>query len=354
MSEVRIGLIGNSFASRAQLPALRWAGDNRVVALAGANEQKAQRTAAEWDIPHASADWRTLLELELDLVIITTPVYLHAEMVRAFLATPAAILCEKPFALNAQEAAELAALGRDRLCLLDHQLRWSPWRRKLSELVASGALGELWSARAQQLFGGEKRLHSPFTWWYDAARGGGMLGAIVSHMLDGLQVDLGRARDVRASLATYVPERPDANGTLQRVTADEHAQLWLTFESGVRAAIDANIMAPGSTGYLVEYVGSEATARVEQEDRLVLTPHGGEREVVAVAPPPTHAEFGLSSGGTYERMLPLYLRDVLACVRRGDRHLSGAATFADGLETMQVLDAARESQRSQALVRVAR
>lgn len=344
---VRIALIGNSFASKVQLPCLKWVGGNQVVAIAGADGEKAASMAREWEIPHATADWRTTLEQHPDLVIITTPVHLHAEMVRATLETSAAILCEKPFTLDALEAAALTEAARGRLALIDHQLRWSPWRCRLRELVAEGFVGAPWSGRLQMLFGGPARIDAPWGWWYDAERGGGMLGAIGSHMLDGLACDLGPAEAVCARLVKYRSERIDAAGHPRPVTADEHATLWLRMANGAQVEVDANIMAPGSTGSLIEYVGSEGTLRLENEERLVGARHGDEVAPIEVeADVPTCEELGTRAyGGIFPRLLPLYLSDVLAAVRSGATEVPGAATFADGLATMRILDAARRSAR---------
>lgn len=347
---VRIALVGNSFASRVQLPALAWVGGNEVVGLAGADGKKASRVAAEWSIPHATDDWRGLCALDVDLFIVTTPVDLHHPMVTALLATRAAILCEKPFTLNASEAEELVVAAEGRLALLDHQLRWSPWRRRLRELVRDGAIGAVWSARTQMLFGSDQRLNAPYSWWYDAERGGGILGAIASHMLDALQFDLGGIASVRATLDTYVPTRCAADGSQRTVTADEHARLWLRLQNGVTASLETNIMAPGSTGSLVEYIGSAGTLRLEQEERLVLTRHGREPEEIDVPRPATFEELKIPKAGIYERLLPLYLRDVVAAVAAGHKAVEHAATFADGLVTMRVLDAARRSNIDDAWV----
>jgi predicted dehydrogenase len=348
---VRVALIGNSFAAKVQLPALRWAGGNEVVGIAGADAAKARATAEAWSIPHATGDWRELLELAPDLVIITTPVDLHAPMVRAVLGTDAAILCEKPFALNAAEAEELTNGAQGRLALLDHQLRWSPLRRGLRALVAEGTLGDVWSGRAQMHFGSPQRIDAPWSWWYDAARGGGALGAILSHMLDALTHDLGPVEAVCARLVTYRKERDD-QGTPRPVTADEHATLWLRMASGAEMELDTNLMAPGSTGSMIEYVGSRATARVEAEERLLLVPHGAEPQRIEVESTPTHIELGMPDMGPFARMLPLFLRDVVRAVRAGESQLPGAATFADGLATMRVLDAARRSAEDAAWVSV--
>ena len=48
MSDVRIALLGNSFASKIQLPALRRVGGNEVIGIAGADSKKARATAARW------------------------------------------------------------------------------------------------------------------------------------------------------------------------------------------------------------------------------------------------------------------------------------------------------------------
>ncbi len=343
MTDVRIVLLGNSFASKVQLPALRWAGGNQVVGLAGADATKARKTADEWDIPHATGDWRELMELDPNLVIVSTPVHLHAKMVRAALQTRAAILCEKPFALDAEEAAPLVEAAAGRLALIDHQLRWSPWRRALTAKVQEGFLGQPWSARVSMLFGSAKRLTAPWSWWYDASRGGGTLGAIGSHMLDALQLDLGGVQSVRAELRTHVPVRRDANGLQHEVTADERALCWLRMECGAEVNLEADVTAPGGGGSLVEYVGSEGSLRLVGETTLLAARHGEEHAAVEVEEPPTCEQLGMPDQGPFARMLPAYLRDILGAVSRGESTLPRAATFADGLATVRIMDAARRS-----------
>lgn len=345
---VRVVVLGNSFASKAQLPALRWAGGNEVVAIAGADGAKARQTADAWGIERDTDAWQSALEEPCDLVLVTTPVHLHAPMVRATLeGTQAAVLCEKPFALDAGEAQQLAKLGAGRLCLLDHQLRWSPWRRTLRSLVRDGYLGELWHGRVEMSFGPTPN-DRPYGWWYDSQRGGGILGAIGSHLLDGLQRDLGPVASVRARLATYVPERTDTDGTPRAVTADEHATLWLRMANGGEIEVEANCMATGGFRSSVEYVGSAGALRLEGETRLLGAPHG--RELVPLAiegdAPPTPEELGTPDRGIFQRVLPLYLRDVVSAVKQGAKELDGAATFVDGVDTMRVIDAARRSAAS--------
>ncbi|MEM9381816.1 MAG: Gfo/Idh/MocA family oxidoreductase [Planctomycetota bacterium] len=350
---VRVALLGNSFASLVQLPALRWAAangaPNQVVGIAGADAEKARATAREWSIPRATDRWEDLFDDAPDLAIVTTPVDLHAPMVRAALAAGAAVLCEKPFTLDASEARALAEEARGRLSVIDHQSRWSPWRRELAKRVASGMAGAPWSSRVLVRWGAPKRLGMPFTWWYDAARGGGALGALGSHMVDGVLDQFGtRFEAVTARLATYVREREGAGGAPVDVTADEAAWILAELEGGTPCELHLDGMAFAGTrdaggGNLIEWTGSEGTLRLEGDVELVWTPHGGDAEILPVEPLPTNAEMGMPDVGIFARCLPGYLRDVVRAVAEGASELPGAATFDDAVHVMDVLDASRRS-----------
>ena len=340
---VKIALLGNGFAARVQLPALRKVGGNEVLGIAGRDPERARATAERFGLPRSTSDYRELLDLKPDLVIVTTPVDLHAPMVRDALEVGAAVLCEKPFAMSAAEAEPLVQAAEGRLALIDHQLRWNPYRKKLDELVRSGTLGDLWHVRVQAAWGQPQHLTRPHTWWYEKERGGGILGAGASHLVDMLLFHFGAIDRVQGRLLTYVKERPSDDGP-KAVTADEHASLWLDLASGVRATLDTDLILPGGPFLMMEVWGSQGVLRLENEVRLTHTPHGGEMQGIAVDP----GEFADTEGehasyGAFGRAEPMFLRDVLAAVAEGRSELPGAATFADGLACMRVLDAARAS-----------
>lgn len=361
MSAVRIAVLGNSFANAIQLPALKWANENgapnEVVLIAGHGLEKAQSTAAKWNIPVATDRWEDVFDSPLpggavDLVIVSTPVDLHAPMVQAAIRGDVAILCEKPFSMDGQEARELRDAARGRLALIDHQTRWSPLRREMKRRIAAGEAGAPWSARVIMSFASERRLHMPYTWWYDETRGGGTLGALGSHMLDGVMDQFGtRVESVMAELSTYVKERPGPDGEPVEVTADEGFLLACRMRDGLRLQVESNIMGFGARddaggGVLIEYIGSKGTLRLEGETKLTWAEHGGDTEVIGEDTMPSHAELGMPEGsGFFPRVLPSYLIDVIKAVSEGRTELPGAATFGDAVHVMDVLDAARESSR---------
>src|SRR5690625_3167682 len=117
---IRVGIIGASFARAAYLPALRQIPDAKVVAIASARLQSATSTAEEFGVSAAYDDWQEMLRNhELDLVCIATPTDTHGPMTLAALKAGAHVLCEKPMAMDAAEAAQMpelaASLGRIRI-----------------------------------------------------------------------------------------------------------------------------------------------------------------------------------------------------------------------------------------------
>src|SRR5256885_15588692 len=105
---VRIGIIGAGFARTTQIPAFKNCEGARIVAIASAHREHAEEVAREFDIPHVENDWRGVIaRKDVDLVSIVTPVVTHCEMTLAAVDEGKAVLCEKPMAMNADEALHM-------------------------------------------------------------------------------------------------------------------------------------------------------------------------------------------------------------------------------------------------------
>jgi predicted dehydrogenase len=102
---IRIGIIGAGFAQTTQVPGFKNCEGARIVAIASARREHAAEVAREFDIPNVESDWRSLISRDdIDLVSIVTPVVTHYEMTVAAVDAGKSVLCEKPMAMNADEA----------------------------------------------------------------------------------------------------------------------------------------------------------------------------------------------------------------------------------------------------------
>jgi predicted dehydrogenase len=145
---VRLGVIGAGFwAAQAHIPALLGTGRCRVVALCRRDPALRARVAAHFGVERTYGDASALLdgERDLDAVLIATPHALHAAQVRQCLERGLHVLTEKPLALRAQEAAELAtlALARGRVLLVAYNPPFEAATRWVRARVDAGALGRV-------------------------------------------------------------------------------------------------------------------------------------------------------------------------------------------------------------------
>ena len=119
--KVRWGILGVAKIMDRWLPGFTKAGNAELRAIASRSLDKAQAAARSANIPLAFGSYEALLaDPTIDAVYIPLPNALHAEWTRKAFEHGKHVLCEKPLAPTAAEAAELVALSRDRkLGLMD-------------------------------------------------------------------------------------------------------------------------------------------------------------------------------------------------------------------------------------------
>jgi predicted dehydrogenase len=356
---VRIGIIGSGFARKVQIPAFQVCGDAKIVSIASASVANAKSTAEEFGIEHFTADWReTISKDDVDLVCITTPPKLHEEMTMLAIEHGKHVLCEKPMAMNRDEARRMtdAANAAGVLALIDHELRFQPGRLRAYEMIREGAIGKIRHAKChfQAPHRGDPNL--PWNWWSDEEQGGGALGAIVSHVIDSFHWFLGTGvSSVFCQLQTHIKTRPVSGGELRSVTSDDESLLVLRFAEGDLVSDATGLVSVSMTEYpkykhRVELYGTEGAMAVDARGEVFFAKASDNdwREVGVDFGEPIAGvpDTGFSSGFTE------FAPKIVEALRDGKTKIEHAATFADGLAVQCVLDAARQSNRSGTVVNI--
>ncbi|MEO8434782.1 MAG: Gfo/Idh/MocA family oxidoreductase [Pyrinomonadaceae bacterium] len=351
---IRIGIIGAGFARTTQIPGFKACAGARITAIASAHREHAAAVAREFDIEHVAQDWRELVTRDdVDLVSIVTPVVTHCEMTLAALDQGKAVLCEKPMAMNAEEALRMSKRAHQAgvLALIDHELRFLPGRLRMSEMLRNGDIGKV--RHTKLTFRSDSRAdpERPWNWWSDAAQGGGALGAIGSHVIDSFRWLLGgEVARVFCSLATHVPERREKDGSeLRPVTSDDEANLTLRFadnDLAERATGTASLsmVEAGRAEHRLEVFGALGALMIEEGGELSHANVGdGEWKRIET----DHGDLapGMREGG-WSRGFTAFSREIVDAMREGGTTVPGAATFEDGYRTQLVLDAARHSHET--------
>src|SRR6202167_894964 len=220
MRKLKTAMFGTGFMGKVHTEAIRRLGNVEVAAVAASNQATADKFAALLGIPKATDDWRSLLaDAEIDAVHVCTPNSLHFEMSKAALEAGKHVLCEKPLAMNAAEARELAALGaaRDLAHCVNHNLRCYPQVQQIRAMIAAGELGDVLVVNGTYfqdwlLYSTDWELRA------DAAASGAVraMGDIGSHWMDTIQHLTGlRITSLCADLQTFHKIRRRPKGSVE-------------------------------------------------------------------------------------------------------------------------------------------
>jgi len=172
----------------------------KIVAVAEPLDWNRKETAKRFNIPSTSTflDWREVLKGPriADAVIIATQDQLHVEPAVAFLQAGYDVLLEKPMAPSEDECRQIAAAAAKNpasIFMVCHVLRYTPYFRKVKDLVQSGRLGQVVTLRHMEQVGTLHQAHSYVRGnWRRADQSAPMILAKSCHDLDILLFILGK------------------------------------------------------------------------------------------------------------------------------------------------------------------
>ncbi len=185
---VRVGIIGPSWwVNYWHLAALQHHPHAMITALCGAKERDAEEVKAKYGAGATFySDMETMLETApIDGVIVCTPNDLHHPATMAALNHGKHVTCEKPIALNAAQAREMAQTATEKhlLGMSNFPYRDNPCVMAFRRLVAEGYVGKILHVSGQ--YHGGFALMRPPGWRGQRARSGaGILGDLGSHLID--------------------------------------------------------------------------------------------------------------------------------------------------------------------------
>ena len=350
-SSRRIGIIGLGFGTQVYVPAFRSEGWD-VVALCSRTRDKVSQAAAAAGIPDVHTDPMELIaRSDIDAVGIVTPPSSHCELSLAALRAGKHVMCEKPFAMSAGEAKRMEEAARQsgKVAMVGHEFRHTPQRAYIKQLLDEGYIGrpqlctiELFLDRYVTK---EPR---PLAWMAFEKDGGGLLGALGSHYIDGLRHWFGDVASASGKLAGLRPDVRDAKtGAVVKAESDDTYVFVLEFASGVIATMVASFATTPTRGARLAVMGERGTLIAEQpgpnpeEDGVVVASRDGS----PLAPLTTPAHYTPFSDERDHRLMAFRLL-VRSFASGIDKCKAPAPNFTDGLRCQEVLDAVRESSRS--------
>ncbi len=206
-SSVRVAVVGAGIG-RAHIEGYLAAGA-QVATICDLNPDKAHALAQKWNIePRIESDYAAVLRDDsIDAISLCTPNSLHAPMAIQAMQAGKPVLCEKPLALNAEDAQTIADCAREtgQICMVSHVLRFRDDTLELKRRAAE--IGDIYYGRALA-----RRQNGIPKWggWFTQQRlsGGGPLIDTGVHILDLAWWLAGCPQPVSASGVAYAKFGP--------------------------------------------------------------------------------------------------------------------------------------------------
>jgi len=184
--------------------------------------------------PYNTRAWATLDEAlsdpEVNAVYVATPVFLHAPQTIQSLRAGKHVLCEKPLAMNEDQARSMvqAAEETGRTFGVAYYRRMYPKVQRAKQLLAAGVIGQPVVAELT-CHGWFDENESYRNWLIDPAlAGGGPLFDIASHRIDVLNFLFGQPNHVAAQLSNAV----------HHYAVEDNATVLIEYPGGLRGMVD--------------------------------------------------------------------------------------------------------------------
>ncbi|RCW74846.1 Gfo/Idh/MocA family protein [Saliterribacillus persicus] len=187
MEKLKVAIIGaGGIASEVHIPYYLQHTDRiEIVAITDIVEERVRAVATKFDIPHVFTSYDEMLNtIEIDAVSVCVPNKFHKEATIAALNAGCNVLCEKPPAMNVQEAEEMERAQQDsgKILMYGFHYRFQQEVQTAKRFVEGNEFGYIYSARVKAV----RRRGIPgwgvFT--NKELQGGGPLIDIGVHMLD--------------------------------------------------------------------------------------------------------------------------------------------------------------------------
>ena len=172
--KIRWGILATGWIAELFVTDLQLTGRS-VTAVGSRSAASAERFAKAFNIPKAHASYEALAaDPNVDIIYIATPHPQHVAAAKLALNAGKHILVEKPFTINATEAAEITALAATKGLLVLEAMwtRFLPHMHRIRAIIAAGTIGEVRSITADHR---QKLPDDPKHRLNDLALGGGAL-----------------------------------------------------------------------------------------------------------------------------------------------------------------------------------
>jgi len=366
--EIGVGVLGYAFMGKAhtnayiKMPIFFYPppAKPRLVAICGRTERAVAEAAKRYGYETYYTDWRSLIKDErVELVDNCLPNNMHAAPSIAAAEAGKHVLCEKPLAMNVEEAREVyeAAEKAGVKHMTGFNYRFIPAVRLAKKLIDEGYIGKILQYRAVYLQEWIMDPSFPLVWRLRRnIAASGAIGDLGAHIIDLARFLVGELSSVCGMTETFIkerplPEDPSKKGT---VDVDDVFIAMVRFKNGAVGSLEASRFCAGRKNYQrIEVHGTEGSivfnlerlnelevySKRDPEDRM------GFRTILVTETVHPFMEHWWPHGHIigWEHTFIHEIHHLVDCIVNDKPVAPWGATFYDGLKCQEVVEAVLKS-----------
>jgi predicted dehydrogenase len=318
MDKVRWGILGTGRIANEFAQGLSVLPDAELVAVGSRARQTADAFGDKHHVPHRHASYEALAgDPDVDVIYISTPHPLHADNSIMCLRGGKAVLCEKPFTINAAEAQAVVDEARRRKLFLMEGMwtRFIPLMGRVRQLLAEGVIGEVRMLTADFAF---RTGLNPQGRLFALPLGGGALLDVGIYVVSFASMVMGAG----------VPPHITSMAHLGETGIDEQSAYMLGYDGGRLAMLYAAVRTNSPHEGVI--MGTDGMIRIHRElfhpTRMTLSLPGKPDEMIEVP--------FVGNGFNYEAA------EVMRCLRAGKTE-SDVMPLDETIAIMRTMDQIR-------------
>ncbi|MDO4575550.1 MAG: Gfo/Idh/MocA family oxidoreductase [Planctomycetia bacterium] len=264
MKEIRIGQIGTGFMGRThsnaylQVPRFFNTGYKPVLKCVCSLDKTLPEYASNWGYESMETDWRKVIARDdIDLIDIVVPNNLHHDIVIAAAEAGKMVVCEKPLAMNMQQAEEMvAAVEKAGVAnLVSFNYRRVPAVTLAKQLIEENRIGRPFHYNAtydqDYTISANVPQGGASLWRLDSkVAGSGVTGDLLAHSIDLAEWLNGPITRVTAKTEIFIKERMHLEtGKMMPVTIDDACMFLAVFQNGSIGTFRSTRYARGRKNY---------------------------------------------------------------------------------------------------------
>lgn len=347
MAKIKVGVIGTGGISNEHIQGYLKNPDVELYAFCDIRESQVKMMGEKYGVTRLFTDMNDMFKAcpEIDAVSVCTWNSAHAPCTIAALNAGKHVLCEKPMAMNTEEAKAMkeAAEKNGKLLMVGFVRRYGNDCAILKDFIDNGHFGEIYYTKATYL----RRKGNPGGWFGDVSRsGGGPMIDLGVHVIDLTRYLAGNPLPVSVFGATYykLGDRKGIKGAAGYVATsaskddvcdvEDFAAAMVRYDNGMTLSIETSYsLNLKSDQGCIELFGTKAGAKINPEVEIYTDLNGYMSNVQLDAPT------ALSFDGLFGNEINHYVD----CIINGTACKSPAE---DGITLMKILDAVYESAKT--------